>query len=167
MAGRLAWILAGGAAIVAGMAFQGNVFDEIGDEPRVVVRSGDSKSLSNEKVDGLVERIVEEKIAEAQVIDKDGEPVEVDSAVMKQLAAAATELVKAEAALAILTIGKEPSEEARKVAERRIEAAQTRVDALGKQIETAGDRQGIQRDTQRERIRNEIREEVRSAMRDG
>jgi hypothetical protein len=167
MAGRFAWILAGGVAVLAGMAYQFDAFDDNERETRVEVRSDTPRGLADDRIDGLVERIVEQKLSEARVVDADGEPVAVDSAAMRTLASAVTELVKAETALALLSVDGEPSDAARTAAERRIEAAQARVDAIGEQIETATDRDGRVRDAQRQRIRDEIREEVRTAVRGG
>ena len=58
MAGRFAWIMAGGAAILAGMAFQGDLFDGDSDKrPSVTIQhEGDRKGGD---VESRVERIVE------------------------------------------------------------------------------------------------------------
>lgn len=168
MAGRLAWILAGGAAIVAGMAFQGDMFGNDGkDHPTVEIRSHDGKELTDQKVGGVVDRIIQQKIAESKVIDENGDPVEVDSEVMKELASAVSELVKANGALALMTIGKDPPKEQMDAAQRRIDEAQARVDALSDQIDAAKDQSEEQRDDQKDRIRKQVRDEVRRAMRGG
>ncbi|MEP7315560.1 MAG: hypothetical protein ABI667_02585 [Sphingomicrobium sp.] len=168
MAGRLAWILAGGAAIVAGMAFQGDMFSDGSDRrPTVEIRSDQGKALSEEKVDGLVDRIIQEKIAESQVVDDNGDPVDVDSAVMKELASAVTELVKANGALALMTIGKDPAKAQIDEAQQRIDDAQARVDALTDQLDAAKKQSQVQRDDQKNRIREQVRDEVRRAVRSG
>ncbi len=165
MAGRLAWILAGGAAIAAGMAFQGDMFGNDRDNrPSVEVRSGGDKALSDKKVDGVVERIIEEKIAEAKVVDENGDPVDLDSAVMKELASAVTELVKANGALALMTIGKDPPQEQLEAAEKRVDVAQVRVDELTDKIDFAKNQSKEQRDEQKDRIRKQVRDEVRRAI---
>ena len=165
MAGRFAWIMAGGAAILAGMAFQGDLFDGDGDgdkRPSVTIQhDGDRKDGD---VESRVERIVEEKIANAPVVDGDGEPIEVSRVVREELASAVTEKIKAEAALALLTMKSEPSADNVAAAEARVTAADARVDAIEARLDAAKDARDSVDAAERERIRAEVRDAVRDAV---
>ncbi len=165
MAGRFAWIMAGGAAILAGMAFQGDLFDDEGSRnsgAKVTVHhDGPAK---DDDVAARVERKVEESIADAEVTDGEGRTIELSRVVREELAEAVTEVVKAEAALAMLKIKGAPVKDEIPAAELRVAEAKARMDALEKRIEAERDASETARDAERERIRAEIRAEVRDAM---
>ena len=150
MAGRLAWILAGGAAIVGGMAIQdGNMFS-FGPDDRQIDREIDEavSEARAEREDGRAARIV--------VPGEGGE-----EAAVRAMTEAVSDLVRAEAALAAVQIGsgEDPAEVARARAER--DRARVEVDRL-KALLQAQDGSEEARRAIREQVRSEVREAVRN-----
>lgn len=106
MAGRLAWILAGGAAIAGGMAFQGSNFIDFDDDRDEIRRAA-------EDVRPEVERD-----ARVRVIVAGERGADVEAEAVKAMTAAVGRLVRAEAALAIAQAG-DDREEIAQASERR------------------------------------------------
>ncbi|QIK96078.1 hypothetical protein G7076_06090 [Sphingomonas sp. HDW15A] len=96
MAGRLVWILAGGAAIVGGMAMQEDWIQFGSDHDRVV-----EEAITEAKTD-------EGRILSAKIVDGDGRRIEASSDQVDALTNAVSRLVKAEAALAIVEMDSTP-----------------------------------------------------------
>ena len=151
MAGRAAWILAGGAAIVGGMVFQDDWFKfESREHDRAV-----AEAISEAKAERIEAREGRAQI----VIDADGQRVEADPAQVEALTNAVAMLVKADAALAVAEMGSKP-EPGEVAAARAIrDQARAQVDALKAQIQ-AGKAEEVTRDAVRERVREEVREAV-------
>lgn len=161
MAGRLAWILAGGAAIVGGMAIQDGDMFSFSDERRI-----------DRKVDREVDQEVDEAIAEAKEgrIVIDGRSV-TDRQAVRAMTGAVADLVKAEAALAAAQIGDEddPAEVAGARAQR--DRARAEVERLKAELEARDAARAVDdgsqaaRDAIREQVRSQVRTEVREAVR--
>lgn len=150
MAGRLAWVLAGGAAIVGGMMIQDGDMFSFEDDRQI-----------DRKVDREVDREVDTAIAEARAVRGetrivvDGRPVS-DRQAVRAMTDAVAGLVKAEAALAAAQIGDndDPDEVAGARAQR--DRARAEVERLKAQLE---EREG------NEAVRDQVRSEVREAVR--
>lgn len=148
MAGRLAWILAGGAAVVGGMAIQdGHIFSFSPDDRHI-----------DRKVDEAVDEARAERADRRVVID--GQPVDPDEAAVRAMTDAVADLVKAEAALAAAQIGSDddPAEIAGARAQR--DRARAEVERLKVEMQ---DRDGSAET--RRAIRDQVRSEVREAVR--
>ena len=155
MAGRLAWILAGGAAVVGGMAIQdGDIFSFQSDDRRI-----------DRHVDREVDREVDEAIAKTKERRAGGKIVidgrrASEEQTVRAMTDAVAELVKAEAALAAAQIGSDddPAEVAGARAQR--DRARAEVERLKAEMEA---RDGSQeaRDAIRAQVRSEVREAVR------
>jgi len=164
MAGRFAYLLIGGVAVVGGMFFQGDLrFDREGAErevTRAVERTVDEKVEST--VDRTVDRSVEREADRIVVTGEDRQAGPTDPAIRRALSAAVAELVRAEGSLITLRLDDEIPPAAIKQAEQRRDAARQAVDRLA-DAARADTREN--RDALRENIRDEIREGVRDAVR--
>lgn len=165
MAGRLAWILAGGAAIVGGMAIQGSNFVDFqvgGDEVRTV-----SQAIEDVRAHEDVARIAEQEARREHrrvTITVDGKRAEtVDPETVRALTDAVASLVKAEAALAVAEISDRPAE--LKVATERRDEAQRLVDQLKTEVQEQAESERAQSDAERQAVRDRIRTEIREAIR--
>ena len=148
MAGRLAWVLAGGAAIIGGMAIQdGDMFFSKADDSHV-----------DREIDAAVDeaRVVREGRSRIVI---NGHP-QSDEAV-RAMTEAVGNLVKAEAALAAAQIGSDDNPEEVAGARAQRDEARARVERLKNAIEA---RDGSQeaRAAIREQVRSEVREAVRN-----
>ncbi|HET9355579.1 MAG TPA: hypothetical protein VFO42_05385 [Sphingomicrobium sp.] len=148
MAGRLAWIIAGGAAVVGGMAIQ----------------DGDFFSFKDER---HVDREIDEAIDEATEVRRDSARIVVagragsDDAAVAAMTDAVGNLVKAEAALAAAQIGPNTDPEEVQVARARRDEARGEVERLKAEM-AARDGSLAARDAVREQVRREVREAVRN-----
>ena len=149
MAGRLAWVLAGGAAIVGGMAIQ------------------DGDMLSFDRDDSHIDREVDAAVDEATIerqgrsrIVIDGRS-EIDEETVRQMTEAVADLVKAEAALAAAQVGADDDPEELAGARAQRDEARARVDRL-KAAMHARDGSAEARAAIREQVRSEVREAVRN-----
>jgi hypothetical protein len=152
MAGRLAWILAGGAAIVGGMIVQDREwisFDDRSHEERVV-KAREARSEA-------------ERLRVTVAGERDGE---VDPESVRAMTRAVGDLVRTEAALALAEAGDDQAEIG--AARERRDRAKARVDELKAEIQRqAGDsadegREAAIRDTVRQEIRDGVRDAVRN-----
>ena len=149
MAGRLAWVLAGGAAIIGGMAIQ------------------DGDMFYFDGRDRQVDRQIDEAIDEAREVREDRSRIVVaggsqsEKEAVRAMTEAVGDLVKAEAALAAAQMGadEDPQEVAGARAQR--DEARARVERLKAAIEV---RDGSEeaRAAIREQVRSEVREAVRN-----
>lgn len=160
MAGRLAWILAGGAAIVGGMAIQGSSiidFDSGEHEERVV-----KEAIAEAKAERIADRVVR-----TEVIDSEGGRAEADADRIESINDAVADLVKAEAALAVAQMGSNPNPEEVRLARVERDEAQARVDRLNREVSEEAASGGVDagRDAVRDQIRDNVRQEVREAIR--
>jgi hypothetical protein len=160
MAGRLPWILAGGAAIVAGIAVQDSDWFSFEDKRHV------------ERSEARETRAEADREARRLRVTVAGERNgEVDSETVRAMTKAVGDLVRTEAALALAEAGDDPAE-IRAARERR-DRAQALVDKLKADIERqAGERadpaaagRDAARDAIRQQVRDEVRAEVREAVR--
>lgn len=158
MAGRIAWILAGGAAVVGGMMMQDRVMFGWDDEPRAE-RQRDAKMEARVDVGSIVNEVIDDQTDRLTVVGKDGAAIDATPQLKKQMAQAVAELVKAEAALAVADFRDQPRDQIRAARDRR-DLAERRVDQLARQLK---DRE--QRETVGDR-KHEIRDRVRSEIRD-
>lgn len=154
MAGRLAWILAGGAAIVGGM----------------VIQDGDMFSFSDERIDREVDREIDQEIDQARdeaAAVRAGRRIVIDARsgsdrqAVRAMTDAVADLVKAEAALAAAQIGGDENAEEVAGARAARDRARAEVERLKAELE---ERDGSQaaRDAIREQVRSEVREAVRN-----
>ena len=155
MAGRLAWVLAGGAAIVGGMMIQDGDMFSFSDEFQI-----------DREVDREVDQEIDEAIAEASAVRESGRIVvggrsDPDRQAVRAMTDAVADLVKAETALAAAQIGNndDPQEVAAARAER--DRARAEVERLKTAIETQDGSESA-RAAIREQVRSEVREAVRN-----
>ena len=156
MAGRFAYFLIAGGAIVGGMFYQGDLnFD--GDRGKHAVRHAFSHGDDRE-VDRIVDRAADKMVVRGE----DGQPVETDPATKRALAAAVAELVRAEGSLITAKLDEDMPAAAIAQAEQRRDAAQQAVERIAEDAKTET---RASRDALRQNIRDEIREEVRAVVR--
>ena len=152
MAGRLAWVIAGGAAVVGGMAIQdGHIFSFSPDE-RHIDRAVDSA------VDGAVDGAIDGR--EDRRIGIDGQQGEPDEAAVRAMTDAVADLVKAEAVLAAAQIGSDEDPDEVSAAQAQRDRARAEVDRLKAELQA---RKGSAE--ARQAIRDQVRSEVREAVR--
>jgi hypothetical protein len=161
MAGRFAYFMIGGVAVVGGMLLQGDLmFDTDRAEhevTRAVERTVD-RSVDR-SVDRTVDRINDRETDRIVIPGEDRQAVATDAAAKRALSEAVAELVRAEASLITLKLDDELPAASLKQAEQRRDLARQAVDRLADdaRAETRGNRDAL-----RENIREEIREAVRS-----
>jgi hypothetical protein len=156
MAGRLAYFLVGGAAIVTGMVVQGDVdlgSDHVGHDRIVRISSG-----SDGEIDRTVDRIVDRATDKIEIDGDDGQAVATDPATKRALAEAVKELVRAEGSLIAARMDDDMPATAIKQAEQRRDLAKQAVDRI------ANDAKAESRGN-RDALRQKIRDEVRAAVR--
>lgn len=147
MAGRLAHFVVAGAAIVGGMAVQGDL------------------DLGSDSHDRAIERSVEETVDRATdgVTDNiGGRQAQVDSATNRELAAAVADLVRAEGSLITAQMDDDLPTSVIKQVEQRRDAARQAVDRIAADIRAES---RADRDARRRNIRDDVRERVRDAVR--
>jgi Asp-tRNA(Asn)/Glu-tRNA(Gln) amidotransferase A subunit family amidase len=156
VAGRIAWILAGGAAIIGGMMMQDRLMFGWGDDgPR-------TPRHSEVEVGSIVNEVIGAQTDRLTVVSDDGAGIDVPPEVKRKMAQAVADLVKAEAALAVADLRDQPRDQLEALRDRRA-AARDRVDQLADQIKDEEQREGV-RDSKHE-IRDQIRSEIRDALR--
>ena len=165
MLSRIFWVGLAGIALVTGMILQdgGGVFSWADDRTHV---------RAERSIDARIDEAIDRGFDRMQVVDGDGKEVDVPGETKRAMAAAVSELVRAETSLALLKVGDE-SEEDLRAAQARRDTARAEVDRLKAEIEgieqaarveqTAVADQ-VQRQVQ-EDIRAQVREEVRDAVR--
>ena len=168
MAGRLAWIAAGGAAILGGMMFQGDgLFG-------VDVRGEDGRDRSvsvhvAEKVEGKTERLVDRMVAEhgddVEYQDHKGRTVELDRETKIKLARAVGDLVKAEARLALFDFKNEEDTPEGRTARKARDDAQATIDRLEAEIKSRTGASPEKGNEVRDDIRREVRQGIQAAIR--
>ena len=160
MAGRFAYFLIGGVAVVGGMVLQGDLnFDADGAEhevARVVERTVDRT------IDRTADRMVHRETDRVVIPGEDRQAVATDPAAKRALSEAVAELVRAEGSLITLRLDDEIPAAVIKQAEQRRDQARQAVDRLAD--DAKADTRG-NRDALRQTIRDEIREGVRDAVR--
>jgi len=160
MAGRFAYFLIGGVAVVGGMVLQGDLnFAADGAEhevARMVDRSVDRT------VDGSVDRITGRETDRIVISGETGETAAADAATKRALSEAVAELVRAEAGLITLRLDDQIPAAVVKRAEQRRDLARQAVDRLA---DDARSEPRDDRDALRQTIRDEVRESVRAAVR--
>ena len=150
MAGRLAWILAGGAAIVGGWAIQDGDFFSFSDE-----RSPDRE------IDRAIDEARDERGESARiVVPADRRRSEADAETIEALTEAVQALVKAETALAAASLERDSDPEGYRTAQLQRDRARAMVEELRADIEMQGAPAAV-----REQVREQIRTEVREAVR--
>ena len=159
MAGRFVSLLIGGAAIVAGMAVQGDL--DIGDDSN---DRGEARVERSERADRKFDRRVDRIVDRAtRGIDSRGEddvPIEENPVIRRQMIGAIAELLRAEVNLATAQNDENLPKSALEQVEKRRDAAKLAVDRL------ADEAKAVSRDDRNE-IRENLRDEVRDAVRDG
>ena len=160
MAGRFAYWLIGGVAVVGGMVLQGDLnFDADGAEhevARVVERTVDRNV--DRAVDRSVDRIVDREAERILGSGEDRPAVATDQAARRALSDAVAELVRAEGSLITLRLDDESPAAAVRQAEQRRDVARQAVDRLADDAKP-------QTEVNRDALREEIREGVRAAVR--
>jgi hypothetical protein len=151
MAGRIAYLMVAGSAIVGGMYFQGDL-DFDGDRDRRSVTVHESRDRD---IDRRIDRIVDRETRRAS---RGGETV--DAATKRALAEAVAELVRAEGSLVAIKLDGNIPAEAIKQAEHRRNLARQAVDRISDEVK-------VQSRGDRDELRQTIRDEVRAAVRGG
>lgn len=157
MAGRLPWILAGGAAIIAGIAVQDSDWFSFEDKRHA------------ERVEAREARIDADREARRREVTGVGERKgEVDPETVRAMTGAVGDLVRTEAALALAEAGDDPAE-IRAARERR-DRAKALVDQLKADIQRqageSADPAAAGRDAARAAIRQQVNENVRAEVRE-
>lgn len=164
MAGRFAHFLVAGAAIIGGMAVQGDL--DLGsqshdrDIDRIVNRTID-RSVDT-RVDRTIDRIVDRVTRNIDIRDGSGKAIETDPAMRRAMIGAVAELVRAEVSLNAAKRNDDLPEAAVEQAEQRRDLAREAVDRIAD--DTRASSRG-DRDELRRTIRDEVRESVREAVR--
>jgi hypothetical protein len=156
MAGRFAYFLVGGAAIVTGMIVQGDIdlgSDHQGHNRIVKVSSG-----GDGEIDRTVDRIVDRATDKIVIDGDDGRVFATDPATKRALAEAVKELVRAEASLIAARMDDDMPAAAINQAEQRRDLAKQAVDRIAN--DAKADTRG-----NRDALRQNIRDEVRGAVR--
>lgn len=160
MAGRFAYFLIAGGAIIGGMFAQGDLsFDD--DRAEHAARPA-LLDRDDRKFDRAVDRIVERGASKMVIRSDEGQTVEADPAMKRALAAAIAELVRAEGSLITARLDDEMPAAVIEQAERRRNAARQAVERIS---EDAKAETRANRDAVRQRLRDEVREGVRDAVR--
>ncbi len=164
MAGRFVHFLVAGAAIVAGMAVQGDIDLGMHPDDREIDRRVD-RIIGREvdrTADRTVDRIVDRATDKIEIRGRDGETVEADPATRRALAAAVAELVRAEGSLAVAKVGDNMPETVIEQAEQRRNLARKAVERIADDARAEARRE---RDARPQKVRDEVRDAVRSAVR--
>lgn len=156
MAGRFAYVLVAGAALVGGMYFQGDL-DFDGHEVRAVVVEGGDRA-SDRRIDRRIDRIVDRETRKISRGDENGPSADLDAATRRALVEAVAELVRAEGSLVTAKLDDQTPAAVIKQAEHRRDLARQAVEQLADDAK-AGSRGD--RDALRQNIRDEIRDAVR------
>lgn len=156
MAGRFAYFLIAGGALVGGAALQGDINFNARDgdvEVAQAVLSGD-KGQIDRKVDRIIDRETPN-----MAVNRDGNDQALDPAAKRALSAAVAELVRAEGSLISAKLDDAMPAAAIKQAEERRNAARGAVERLSAdaKAESRGNRDAL-----RENIRATVRDAVRS-----
>ena len=156
MVGRFGYFLVGGAAIFAGMVFQGDVDFDDND---VVVHRIDRSDHGERDFDRRVDRIIDRATRGIDSRGADDRPIEQNPVIRRQMVGAVAEYLRAEISLATAKRDDKLPKAALVQAEQRRDAAKEAVDRL------ADEAKAVSRDD-REEIREGLREEVRDAVKD-
>ena len=157
MLSRIFWIGVAGLAMIAGMAMQDSIFSWGDDRARVSL-------ASDRDVEARVDRAIDRSFDHMEVVDSDGDQIDVPAETKRALAEAVGRLVKAETELAMLRITDEGEQETR-AAQALRDQARADVDRLKAQIESL-ERSPVEQEAVRDQVRQEVREEVRTAVRE-
>jgi hypothetical protein len=159
MLSRILWILAAGVALIGGMVLQ--------DGDRLFDWTDHHESSIHEARpdEDLIDRAIDRSFNRMQVVNADGQEIEVSDELKRAMAEAVGRLVKAETDLAIARIG---DDDLKGVAEAQARRNQARadVDRLKSQIRRFERTSQSEHDALREEIRREIHEDVRDTVRD-
>ena len=157
MASRALWILLAGVALVAGVATQQRdwLFAWT-DEPHI-------ERTTERVIEARVERAVEESFEQMQVVDSDGQAVDVAPETRRDLGNAIRRLVDAEARLAAMQLRKASATAEQDLRIRR-DAARADVERLARHVEQQDQFSDADRDAVRNQIRDGIRATVRTAI---
>jgi hypothetical protein len=157
MAGRFAYFLIAGGAIVGGMVLQGDIsFDDHDADIEVAqaLLSGNER-----EIDRKVDRIIDRETHNMTVRHEVDQPGAIDAANKRALSAAVAELVRAEGSLITAKLNDDMPAAAIKQAEERRDAARQAVERLSADVksESRGNRDAL-----RQNIRDTVRDAVRS-----
>lgn len=158
MLSRIFWVGIAGVALVTGMVIQ--------DGDRIFEVASESESLTGveRSIEASVERAVEGSIDQMQVMDADGNAIDVPPETKQALGTAVAALVKAEADLAILRV-RDGSAEDRAAAEARRTEARGEVDRLKAEIRDLEEGAGSGQEALSKQIERDVRAEVREDIR--
>ena len=163
MLSRIFWVGIAGIALVTGMILQ--------DGGRIFSMAAESESMEGveRSIEQSVDRAIDGSFDQMQVMDGDGNSIDVPPETKRALGQAVGALVKAEADLAILKI-RDGSAEEMQAADLRRAKARAEVDRLKAEIKGQGQAARAEHDAlsaQIERdVRDEVREDIRAAVRD-
>jgi len=163
MLSRIFWVGIAGVALIAGMVIQN------GDRIFAVAAESESLASVERSIDATVEEAVAGSFDKMQVIDADGNEIDVPAETKQAMAEAVGRLVKAEADLAILRV-RDGSAEDRQAAETRRAEARAEVDRLkavmrNEEQGAKAEQQALSEQIERD-VRQEVREDIRAAVRE-
>ena len=158
MLSRIFWIGLAGLALVGGIIMQGGGgILSWGD-------AADHKRSMAERIEARVDRTIDRSFDKMHVVGDDGQEIEVPPETKRALAAAVSELVRAETDLALLKV-RDSSKGEVDAANVRRDKARADVETLKGRIERQKELAGDHRDVIRAHIRDEVRETVRDVVR--
>lgn len=150
MAGRLAWIIAGGAAVVGGWAIQDGVNFSFSDD-----------RARDRAIDEAIDEVRREPGINAKVVVPGERRGTQQAETVEAFTDAVADLVKAETALAAARLDREGDPEGFRAAEERRDKARVLVEELRAEIERLGEPE-VSREAVRESVRAEVRDAVRN-----
>ncbi len=136
----------------------------------IVLQDGDRFFRADRGIDIGIDRAIDRTVDHAvdgsfdgmQVMDADGNEIDVPTETKRALGEAVAQLVKAKADLAILKVRDASDEE---IAAAEVRSAQARAEVDRLKVEIRGEDQAADRDAIRAEVRREIRDTVREAVR--
>ena len=158
MASRIFWFLIAGCALIGGMALQdGGTIFSWGD-------TADESRSMEQRIEARVDREIDESVDNMEVVDSEGQEVDISTETKRALAEGVSRLVKAEAELAVLQIRDGTAEQIEAATVER-DKAKADVETLKAKIEGQKDLADEGRQAAQDQIRTEVRETVREAVR--
>ena len=158
MLSRIMWISVAGLALIAGMALQNDWAFGWGDEDRISERT-------ERQIEEKIDRALDRSFDQMTVVQSDGREVDVPAATKRAMAAAVSELVKAETDLAMARIGEDNDKDVRAATARR-DKARAEVDRLKLEFERIERTAQGNNEARQEQIQREVREDIRAEIRD-
>jgi hypothetical protein len=159
MLSRIFWVGIAGIALVIGMVLQ--------DGDRFFAMAAESESMDGieRSIEASVERAIDGSVDQMQVMDGDGNEIDVPPETRRALGEAVGRLVKTKADLAILKV-RDASNEEINAAEARSAQARAAVDRLKAQIKGQQQAARAEQDAVVAQVERQVRDDVRAQVRE-